>query len=758
MGATNTILLDGVALDLDEQTMIVPSFQANDLTQPQNIQADFSPEFSVPSTARNHTLLGYAAYDSNSLALPYRKLRATLLANGVEIIPRAILYIKGYADGRYTLQLFAGNRRFADALGEKMLRELDFSRFDHIRTLGLVADRMTNEYFFQNGWGYELYDRGKGINLKDTNYLDVLPSVSQRLIWQQILMESGFTATAITEPLFQQGVVPATRLATFPKEFREARNVLAGIMPNTIIDSSELKNRDDENFPIPYQDRSADGVPFTVPSAGNFVEGSVSGKKSTAGKWIADNACLIEVEARVVAEIMLADLAGKVSVKIDLYKNALRVQEGSKKITTKDFGNLLQPTTTVSRLEVQPGDEIYAVLRIKFENGVINKYGYKIFTGAVYVQGNDDGSSTNLLGDLFKVTVLADIPPSAPVRLTDYLPDMKQLDFFKGMVQEFGLTVQTDPYEDRIVFSPSYKVLDTTRAVDWTGKRDQPLTVLGTPRSVTYQFGSYAQQNWLRWTEDDTATLAYAGASRTIAGKDAKGYGDGVLVVADNRLEAESVLGTLPFAATENSLLAPDFLLIPVYKRVGDALDPLNPNYTEQDLRPRLVLRGEQLKEVVLRGGTQPAPLSDEASPAEEAVYNQALAAYHSTRTVTIQLSYFAQEKAVELDLERYVLPYCWRGLQAMLIKARFHRERYRLTVQDIANLDYTKPIWDGVLGQYYAVSKINEFSPLRATEVELVRLHHSLLGPPVKMPVVEGKEFAAKEFYVSPSLPSEFY
>ncbi|OON67520.1 hypothetical protein [Hymenobacter sp. CRA2] len=55
----------------------------------------------------------------------------------MDIMPRAWLLLKGF-DGRYQVQLVAGNKRLVEALGEKTQRDLDFARFDHTWTLANV--------------------------------------------------------------------------------------------------------------------------------------------------------------------------------------------------------------------------------------------------------------------------------------------------------------------------------------------------------------------------------------------------------------------------------------------------------------------------------------------------------------------------------------------------------------------------------------------------------------------------------------------
>ena len=106
-----------VALDLDsESDGLLPTFQANARDSPSTIQSDYSPEFSVPATAKNHRLLAHAAASQPTTGQAYKRVPAVLTSGGVETLPLATLLIKGYAEGRYNLQLIGGNRRLVEAL------------------------------------------------------------------------------------------------------------------------------------------------------------------------------------------------------------------------------------------------------------------------------------------------------------------------------------------------------------------------------------------------------------------------------------------------------------------------------------------------------------------------------------------------------------------------------------------------------------------------------------------------------------------
>jgi len=116
----------------------------------------------------------------------------------------------------------------------------------------------------------------------------------------------------------------------------------------------------------------------------------------------------------------------------------------------------------------------------------------------------------------------------------------------------------------------------------------------------------------------------------------------------------------------------------------------------------------------------------------------------------TTSASYFASA-GLSLLLDATVLTTFWADLRAMLDSSRFLVERYRLTPQDLCELDYSVPIWDSRLGDYFAVSQVGEYDARRSVEVKLARLNAAHLpAPEVPGGSVEWYEgeFYNPEFY----------
>jgi hypothetical protein len=572
------LTVDGhrVALDLDEQTQLLPSFQANDRTKPDTIQSDYSQEFSIPATVHNHHLLNQAA-DSQPLAgSAYARVPCVLTSGGIETLPLALLYLKGYEENRYQLQLLGGNRRFVDALGEKKLSDLDLSRFDHDWTPPEILARLPYEYWEKNRFGYELYDRGKPLDLENIDPYTLYPSVAADLIFKQIVADAGFTADSLrAEPLFAALNVPSANPYEYPQKYRDDRQLTAGFFYSASA-STNLYHKGgfaQESLNFSFTERS----PFHNPAATTATY--------FGGRYRADTLGYYDIEAAIPTFFGCnSNGIGKVRIKFMLLVNGQHIfdstgaelgkdEEEQKGYVTKTFSPKLD------RYLLRPGDTVELVWR-----------GDEI-GGGLYSIGPDQprwnigpyGNQVQLSGGLtlasevrFSVTLLPDFPPGGRVRLSDWLPDMKQLDFVKSQMLLGGLTIQTDDYEPHLYLATGAQLLaNIPQAKDWTAKRDsyaQPGRLQ--ERKLNYRFGPYARANTLKWTEDENVLT---------------GYGDGTIRVNDQVLPAEYVLATLPFAATEASPTAVGLLRILNFDVADFTASPIV--YNTIEAKPRLTLR-----------------------------------------------------------------------------------------------------------------------------------------------------------------------
>ena len=701
-------------LDLDEQTLLLPTFQTNDRAQPSSIQSSYSAEFSAPATAHNHRLLNHAATSQPVEGSAYVQVPAVLTSSGVETLPLAILFIKAYKEGRYLLQIFGGNINFVEAIGDKKLAELDLSRFNHNWTPGEVLKGLPFDHWQAKGWGYEVYERGRPLDLQALDPYTLYPSVAAWLVLQQIATDAGFTIDDLrSEPLFAALNVPAANPYEFPQDYRDERRLKAGF---------------EHTGNLLFTDE------FSMPAPVNYIARKPYGRgkqvqPTAVSKYVVPTLGYYDLDLTLAVYYGCepAPLPGEVGMKVELLLNGSPMlnPDGSVVRGASRVGNYTQTTLTaaIKRVKLNPGDVIETLVQgDKFPRreglvdlGPVNPVWF-IGTRVVRFPGATSPPDFSGIEPAcsFTVTLLPEFPEGGLVKLNEWLPeDVTQLEFVKTMMLLLGLTVQCDLYRAHLYLAPGSRLLtNVPRAKNWTAKRDAYAQPGRLPeRDIAFRFGDYARTNRLLWEEDENVTA---------------GYGNGSITVADAVLPAEYELATLPFAATENSPVLPGLLCIPNFE--GQDLSAKPPTYSAVEAQPRLTLRT----------AATPTACQLITTPAKD----NAPAVLAPTTTV---FSYF-DGADLSLLLDRTVLTEYWADLESMLDQSRYLTERYRLTAQDIVELDFTVPIYDALLGDFFAVSSISEFDPRRPTEVTLCRLNAAHLPPP--MVPGAGQEFWYGEFW----------
>lgn len=728
--SSNEVWVRGERLQLDEETQLLPSFQANDRTKPDTIQSDYSPEFSVPGSTHNHRLLRHAAASQPAQGAAYARVPAVLTSGGVETLPLALLYIKGYSEGRYQLQLFGGNRRLVEQLGDKMLSDLDFSRFNHNWTPANIAARLSYGYWEAQGYGYSILERGKTIDIQNIDPYTLFPGVAARLIWEQILFDAGFTADSLLgEPLFAALNVPSANPFVFDEDFRKTRSLNAGFEYYPAGNVSDGRPSDgafhEDEFPAEQLAfEFTDSAPFHAPTQGATYTTGRTYHVDTLGYH--DFSVTVPVRYGCRGEFY-----GQVSCQVMLYVNGQPVYQGGQQVgidyhritsnaETDDGAGYMTRTFTpkLERYLLSPTDRIEVFWQgDNWRTGPLNANPTdpywqigpaKGITVVPLPNGNRLVTQSS-----FKVDLREEFPEGGLIKLNEWLPQgMKQLEFVKTVMELLGLTIVCDNYRPHLHLATGNKLLENVSiARDWSSKLDLFAPPGRLPeRDLTFKFGDYGQKNLLKWEEDENVT---------------EGYGDGQILVADETLPVEYEMATLPFAATEPSRVVFDLLRILNYKASDITVQP--PTYETVEAKPRLTLRG-------------PAHV----------VSGKLIISQGVTQAFTTTADYFAGAD-LSLMLNETVLTQYWSDLKSMLDESRYLVERFRLTPGDIAELDYSIPVWVAAFQDYFCVSKVEEFSANRPTTAHLVRLNSTHLPPPV-LPG-EGQEWYGQEYYTG-----EFY
>ncbi len=689
--------------------------QDNDITKPDTVQAAFSTSFALPDDVTTHKRLAQPHVGTSLSSAPYQGAAVCLEVSGVEVLPGARLRLSDYTPRTgYTGQLLAGNKAFYDLLGDKTLRDLDMSAFDHEWTLANVVAAAANTSY-QRGYVYDLYDRGLGApplppmssKLYEAGYW---PTAYARAVFEQIFTDAGVKWSGTLPPIFDTALLPATQPYGYSDATRQADESVIGYNPT----DQRRRFTSEQDAVLPYYQTGAtkQDPDLHVGSAAQVDTVLFTRTITLPGYY--------DLKAEQDVHIYCNPiLPGEVSATAQVFVNGVLV--GNEDAIRG--GGVLETTLTAlaERQLLKPGDVVQA--RYKFDRWKT----YNTWPTDTFWDLLPKGRLT--------VQLLADFPPRGRVHLSDWLPDMPQKDFVKAFVQLYGLTQTTNPYTNAVTFRRTAVVLDNpaTTGLDWSARRDG-----SQPAKRSWKLGDFAQRNWFRWKEDDSNTeYAHAKWDQAHAGigwdddaakKSALAFAAGYLDngAGDTSLDATKDVLTLPFAASVVGDAG--LLLLPYWKPkagsdyqadlqvIQDAQDDgtyslaeaiaaraklFTDDFDVQQAEPRLCYQLAATRQVLLE---------DDLGQQQE---------------VSMRLSYFVlRSQAEDFDFTRSLLPRYYPHLAAALVRPLVLRPYVRLTAAEVVAFDQLQLTWLENEQAWFFINKIDSWeADAASTAVELIRL-----------------------------------
>jgi hypothetical protein len=691
--------------------------QDNDITKPDTVQAAFSTNFALPDDVATHRRLAQPHLGTSLSTAPYAGQACALEASGVEVLPGAQLQLDDYAPrGGYTGKLLAGNKSFYDLLGDKTLRELDLSQFDHDWSLAAVAAGTAHANYRQ-GYVYDLYDRGLGAPaappltspLYQAGYW---PTVYARAVWEAIFLGAGVKWNGNLPAVFDTALLPATQPYGYSDTTRAAHELVAGYAPA----AQRLRFTDEQDAVLPV------GRVLPTKQDPSLHQGAAVQFDSVTFTRTITLTGFYDLKAEQDVHIYCNPLPifGTVSATLQLFLNGQPVGTDD---SIRGRGVLETTLTALAERQLlQPGDVVQA--RYKFDRW---KDG-GLFNNTAPVDESWDLVPKGTL----TVQLLADFPPRGRVKLADWLPDMTQKDYVKAFIQAYGLTQTTDPYTGAVTFRRTAGVLDSP-GQDWSERRDG-----SQPAKRSWRLGDFAQRNWFRWKEDQANTeYQKAVFEQTHVGQlwneeaakaAALAFGAGSLDVGvtDTSLAPTKDVLSLPFGATLGG--ASGLLLVPYWKpkagtdyaadlvTIQDALD--DGTYSKEEAA------AARLKALADDYDTQtPAPrLCYQLTTTRQVLLEDDLG---QRQEVSMRLSYFVlANQAEDLDFTRSLLPLYYPHLAAALARPLVLRPSVRMSAAEVVAFDQLQRVWLQDEQAWFFVNKVDGWEDEQpSTPVELIRL-----------------------------------
>jgi len=656
------LFIEEQEVDLTPETVISITLQVNDLGELVDRQANFTNQFKVPKTSRNRAIFESPELVTSVTTIPYRKLKAKVIKEGIEVVSKGYAIVDS-STSEYNVTVYGGLVDFFRLLEGKKLRDLNLDSYIHAWELNEVYNARTNV----DGFIYPIVKYAPStlqVNGTDYNTDYALPCVFVSTLIEKIVEGTGFTIEGdfLNDEYYRRAI------------FQVGTDTW--VTSGKVLHADTTTDLVDQNPGSPYG-----GVQLQYEAqdstSGNPV--NRTGAFDILGWWTFSNEYILGQDYNVPAEL-------KLKIHIDLeywyrggYPERLKLQlfAGGYVAWAYTTQNLGAGTNYLSfDIELPPG---------RYLSGSPIKLNIK----SLWHPLNDASSLTIKSGSFIEAEVAtAPMVLGAPVNLALNLPDMAQVDFFKGIAQLFGLIVIPKSNQGKIEVG-SLSIIERNKAIapDFSDKVHVETDANGNPLyEVYYKVGNYGQKNYFNYTNDDTVT---------------ENLGRGIFTIDNEVLEAEKEVLTLPFSGTDYVL---DFSW-------NDRI-PYIPRF---DANTGLI--GEQVGKRILLLDTIVTP--DNVVRLVSTVSGSQFINDYLPKARFIDPTY-----TFNLGFQEGILYTYYDMLKRTLRRAIRLVLKMKLSALDIANLNFLVPVYLKQFSSYFYINRVSNYvASDRLTKVELIRI-----------------------------------
>lgn len=486
------IYIDNQLVDIDEKTLVATSYQLGEVGDLRTRYSNYSNRIKLPKTERNTMIFGYAENVNSETDVPYKKLSAKVLQNGLEIMPNATAIIRS-ADDFYSVELYSGSFDFFGRMGQKRLDDMFQGALPQLidwpLSNSLLSDAFINDGGLNEGANPLAYRTRLGIKYKDL--LDNIISTNGYTKSGNIFNDATLNALYLHCLNFNSKY--STKFCT-PKEFEAHRD------PAVVFNATDTNNK------MNFTDVKFNGGLYNGTNTFEVNDPLLGGAYFYFNMYA----------VLVITNIAFA--GGATRLRVQLFSGS----------ATYTINNITAPGTYFLELSDNVGNDPLGspVTKVVGQDGQ-NSYIQIRCTDNV---GTPTGTATVTFGAGTKLynKCLATNPLPAIYQSTGGLmPDLLQKDFFKDFAIRTG-TLFREQGSTLVCKTLEEIINDRANAKNWTHKRD-----ITQPDGVVYFFRNYAQSNYFRYNNADDFVDEFTG--------------QGNLNIANFNLDEDRLYYTSPF-------------------------------------------------------------------------------------------------------------------------------------------------------------------------------------------------------------------
>ncbi|MDA8956706.1 hypothetical protein N9H19_03725, partial [Flavobacteriales bacterium] len=183
-------------------SVIAQTLQINELSNLDSRQSTYTNQFKVPLTPENIKTFELLGLVGNTSRVPYQRLKAKLVVDGIELISNGFAVINVTSATYYTIHIYDGVLSLFEKLKGLKMSDLDFTALNHISGTSTYLNS------FDNTEGY-IYALANFVSLNESsgiNYARQTPSLFIHTLWQMIFEQSNidYSGDIFDEPDFKE--------------------------------------------------------------------------------------------------------------------------------------------------------------------------------------------------------------------------------------------------------------------------------------------------------------------------------------------------------------------------------------------------------------------------------------------------------------------------------------------------------------------------------------------------------------------------
>jgi len=692
-----------VVVDLYENESISYSSNFNSISE-FTTRGAFSREFRIPATKTNVDFFGQQynvnlLNDDTTQINVLRKIEATLSVDTLPIAEGHIQFKQAITQQgkmhEFVIAFFGETVDLARSIGDKMLKELDYTDLAHENSYANVND-INDGSLFSGAICYTLTDKGQNWSEDSTVtsrriFSSVNPiytgeltlAVQAKWLLNKIITEAGFTwsGTTLEEELVKMYIPYITNPLTIGNIAADEAKFSAEYTADQTFTLDQIANTS-------LYRKQLTGWVETFDPSNSFASNTYTAQINFDITFSADLIIQLPVNT---SDVSTYDI------------NLVRTRAGVETVFPMYFGQGLTNVTygfdeATGFYDVFSTDLIQANCNTTVSTLVGDEF-------RLYIYGHT-GSQLTLdvnTDSTFKISFVTGELQAQPINISSNAPEQKQIDFLRDILKMFNAVLVPNPnMPNAVEIIPMVEYLGTGDDYDWTGKLDLSKDIVLTPAADI-------RKRLLKWSykeQGDFFNAKYNSAAQRV-------YGELRLNDPGNDFSTSDYTVELTFGASPCDLIPNTNYIIPKYfNETGEFMAP----------GPRILYRRNAAEDAVVM-------VYDEVAEDASFTIIPLLCHYKSipTEIGTDDLN-FGQEipphpiEAMPLHtlFDRY-----WRQYIAELYDSeqKIMEAYFKLSVTDVFGLKFNDKIW--VKDSFWRVIELTDYivADEQVTKCKLIRL-----------------------------------